>query len=171
MRDVQLRTVAADDATVIAAIYNHYVRETVVTFEEDEVAPADIAARMASVEQAGLPWIVAADAGRVLGYACAGPWRPRSAYRFTTETTVYLAPDATGRGIGSALYAELLARLEARGLHAAIGGIALPNAASVALHEKFGFRQAGILPEVGYKFGRWIDVGYWQRPLSPRGRT
>jgi phosphinothricin acetyltransferase len=103
----------------------------------------------------------------VLGYAKAGEWRARAAYRWTTETGVYLSPDACGRGVGNALYGRLLAVLRAQGFHAAIGGIALPNPASVRLHERLGFTAIGTFPRAGRKFDRWHDVGFWHLPLQP----
>ncbi len=103
--------------------------------------------------------------GRVAGYAYASRWNLRSAYRHTVECTAYLAPDATGRGLGTRLYEELFARLRSLDVHAVIAVIALPNPASVALHERFGLRQAGLFREVGRKFGAWVDVGYWQATL------
>lgn len=160
-----LRAATAADAAAIAAIYNHYVAETVVTFEEVPVSASEFAGRIESVAAAGFPWLVAEQAGRIAGYAYATKWRDRSAYRFSAEVTVYLAPTDTGRGLGSQLYAELFPMLEARGLHAIMGGITLPNDASVALHEKFGMRKVAHFDEVGFKFDRWLAVGYWQRTL------
>ncbi|HEV8248126.1 MAG TPA: GNAT family N-acetyltransferase, partial [Polyangiaceae bacterium] len=101
-------------------------------------------------------------ASGIVGYAYATRWRTRPAYRFSTEITVYLDPECRRLGIGSRLYEELLAKLQARGVHAAMAGIALPNEASVALHEKFGFSKVAHFKEVGFKFNTWIDVGYWQ---------
>ena len=121
--------------------------------------------RIDEVRSASLPWLIAEEGGQVVGYAYARPWHSRSAYRFSAEIAVYLAADRTGRGIGSQLYDRLFPILQARGIHAAMGGIALPNAASVALHEKFGLRKVAQFQEVGFKFDRWIDVGYWQRRL------
>ena len=166
MTDVTIRPAVETDAAAIAAIYAHYVRETTITFEEDVVTPGDMGARMAAVAAAGLPWLVVSRGPDVYGYAYATPWRPRTAYRFSAETTVYLAHDAVGRGLGTRVYTDLLARLTDLGLHVALGGIALPNAASVALHESCGFRKVAHLSEVGFKFGRWVDVGYWQRALA-----
>lgn len=160
-----IRPASVADADAIASIYNHYVRETVVTFEEEPVSAADMAGRIAEVAATSLPWLVAEQAGSVVGYARATKWRPRSAYRYSVETTIYLAPAHLGNGIGTQLYRELLEQLKHRGLHLAIGGVALPNAASVALHEKLGFRKVAHFGEVGFKFGRWIDVAYWQLPL------
>ena len=160
-----IRLASGADAEALARIYNHYVSETVVTFEEEPVAPGEMARRAAEVLGAGLPWLVAEESEGVVGYAYASQWKGRCAYRFTVETTVYLAPDAVGRGLGPALYVELLERVRALGMHTAIGGIALPNDASVALHEKLGMERVALFREVGFKLGRWIDVGYWQKAL------
>ena len=157
-----VRAVTPADSGAVAAIYNHYVRETVVTFEEEPVAADEMSRRIDEVRAGSLPWFVAERAGAIAGYAYASRWRARSAYRFSSEVTVYLAPEQGRRGIGSALYAELLSALRGSGLHAAIGGIALPNDASVALHEKFGFKKVAHFEQTGFKFNRWIDVGYWQ---------
>jgi phosphinothricin acetyltransferase len=169
-----LRAAEPADAAGIAAIYNHYVAETIVTFEEEPVAPAEMALRIDGVQSIGLPWLVAEEQGReageekarVVGYAYATRWRPRSGYRFSVEVTVYVAPGRGGRGIGSTLYDGLFARLAGCGVHAVIGGIALPNAPSVALHEKLGMRKVAHFEQVGFKLGRWVDVGYWQRVLE-----
>jgi phosphinothricin acetyltransferase len=152
------------DAPRICEIYNYYVRETVVTFEEAPVEDDDMAGRIEEVA-ARFPFLVSERDGKVVGYAYAARWHARSAYRFSVESTIYLAPNAGGRGIGSVLYAALLAELRSLGVHCVIGGIALPNPSSVALHEKFGFRKVGQLDEIGWKFGNWVDVGYWQLVL------
>jgi len=162
--------VAASDAEEIARIYNHYVLETIVTFEEEPVEAPEIARRIVEVAESRLPWLVAERAGAIIGYAYATRWRPRRGYRFSSEVTVYVAPGECGRGVGTTLYVELLAALQAAGdVHAAMGGIALPNDASIALHEKFGFRKVAHFEHAGCKFGRWIDVGYWQRILPDGG--
>jgi L-amino acid N-acyltransferase YncA len=160
-----IRSATAADAEAIATIYNHYVRETAVTFEEETVPSAEMAGRITEVAAASLPWLVTEHAGSVAGYARASKWRPRSAYRYSVETTIYLSPQHVGAGLGGKLYRELLGQLKSRGLHLAIGGIALPNDASVALHEKLGYRKVAHFSEVGFKFGRWIDVAYWQLAL------
>ena len=160
-----IRPATPSDAEAVAGIYNHYVRETVVTFEEEPVTPSEMASRMEDVRSASLPWLVAEIGGQVVGYAYGTRWRPRTGYRFSTEITVYLHPAQSGRGLGSGLYGLLFPILQERGLHAVIGGIALPNPPSVALHEKFGMRQVAHFKETGFKFGRWIDVGYWERTL------
>ncbi|HZW17936.1 MAG TPA: arsinothricin resistance N-acetyltransferase ArsN1 family B [Luteimonas sp.] len=162
-----IRDARAGDAAPVAAIYNHYIARTIVTFELEAVAAGDMCDRIAAVQDDGLPWLVAADAaGAVLGYAYAARWRPRAAYRRSVESSIYLAPQAVGRGIGRCLYPRLIERLRACGLHVVIGGAALPNPASVALHEALGFAKVAHLREVGHKFGRWIDVGYWQLRLE-----
>lgn len=160
-----IRPATPADAAAIAGIYNHYVAHTTITFEEQAVAPEQMAERIAEVGAASLPWLVAEREGQVLGYAYAGRWKARSAYRFSVETSVYLRDGLGRQGVGSALYDALFAELKARGVHAAIGGIALPNDNSVALHEKFGMKKVAHFEQVGFKFGRWIDVGYWQRVL------
>ncbi len=162
---IRIRDALADDAAAIVAIYNHYVLNSTITFEEEAVSGEEMAARIAETNAAGLPWLVAEGEGKLLGYAYASKWKGRCAYRFSVETTVYLDAAVTGRGIGSQLYAALFERLRAAGMHAAIGGVALPNAASVALHEKMGMHKVAQFEQVGFKFKRWIDVGYWQRTL------
>ncbi|WP_111493450.1 GNAT family N-acetyltransferase [Marinobacter bohaiensis] len=161
-----IRPATPDDAEGIVRIYNHYIRDTVITFEEEAITAGTMAKRIESGVNAGFPWLVAEEDGAVLGYAYAGPWHPRYAYRFSVEVTVYLDPDAGGRGLGSQLYESLFEALMGLGVHAVIGLIALPNPASEALHQKFGMTPAGKLHEVGYKFDRWVDVGLWQRTLT-----
>lgn len=129
---VVIRAAGPADAAPIATIYNHYVRETIVTFEEEPVPPEEMARRIAEVQGRGLPWLVADLGGMLVGYAYATPWRSRFGYRFSVEVTVYTAPGQERRGIGSRLYQALLPMLETKGVHAAMGGIALPNDASIA---------------------------------------
>ena len=160
-----MRPCTGADTPAIVAIYNHYVRETVITFEETPVAAEEMAARIAKLVPR-FPWLVAEEDDVIVGYAYAAPWKERSAYRFAVECTIYCAPSHTGRGIGTDLYRALLADLRTRDFHAVIGGVALPNAASVALHEKLGFEKVAQFAEVGYKLGRWVDVAYWQLPLT-----
>jgi L-amino acid N-acyltransferase YncA len=167
MTTLHLRPALPDDAAAIAAIYNHYILTTTISFEEDPVDADEMARRITSVLSANLPYLVAEIDGAVTGYAYATAWRVRPAYRGSVETSVYLRAGAHGAGTGTALYRLLLAQLGARGLHLAIGGIAQPNDASVALHEKLGFEKVAHFKEVGRKFGRWVDVGYWQLLLTP----
>lgn len=163
--DVEIRPATVADAASLARIYKVYVQETTITFEESVLSEADMTARLQEVQGATFPWLVAEQAGKVIGYAYGSKWRDRSAYRFSAEVTVYLEPGLGGRGIGSKLYHDLLPKLRARGIHVAIGGIALPNDASIALHEKFGFKKVAQFYEVGFKFNHWIDVGYWAKIL------
>lgn len=163
---MSIRDAVADDAAAIAAIYNHYVLTTSISFEEQAVTESEMQQRIADIQRGGLPWLVAELDGVLVGYAYATKWRVRHAYRFSVESSVYLAPDMAGKGLGAALYQQLLERLSASGYHLVIGGVALPNAASVALHEKMGFEKVAQFREVGFKFGRWIDVGYWEKVLA-----
>jgi phosphinothricin acetyltransferase len=159
-----LRHCAPSDAAQICDIYNYYVRETVVTFEESAVLEDEMARRIADIT-ARLPWLVWEIEGRILGYAYAASWKGRAAYRHSVESSIYLAKHATGQGLGSRLYEALIADVRQRGLHCVIGGAALPNPASAALHEKLGFSKVAEFREVGFKFGRWIDVAYWELML------
>jgi L-amino acid N-acyltransferase YncA len=158
---VVIRPALAADAEHICRIYNHYVTNTVVTFEEEPVTANDMRSRMAAIVEK-LPWLVLERNGVIAGYAYASPWKARIGYRFTVESSIYLAPDHVGCGFGSALYGALLEALPALDVHCVIGGAALPNPVSIALHEKLGFRQVAHFRQVGRKFGRWIDVAYWQ---------
>ncbi len=167
---IRVRAATPADAEAIAAIYAPHVLVGIASFETEAPDAAGIAARMAASD--GLyPWLVAiADSdegsGEVVAYAYATRFRDRAAYRFVVETTVYVADVAQRRGAGRLVYAALIETLRAQGFTQAIGAIALPNAGSVALHEAIGFRAAGMYHAVGYKHGRWIDVGYWQCALN-----
>lgn len=156
-----IRTADSRDARSVAAIYNHYIEQTVITFEEAPVADGEMARRIESVG-ARYPWLVSEGDDGVDGYAYAAAWQTRSAYRYTVETTIYCDHERLGVGVGRELYTALLDDLRQRELHSAIAGIALPNDASVALHEKLGYRKIAEFHEVGFKLGRWIDVGYWE---------
>ena len=162
----RVRAATPADAEAIAAIYAPHVLAGIASFETEAPDADGIAARMAASD--GMyPWLVAiADSGEVMAYAYATRFRDRAAYRFVVETTVYVAEVAQRRGAGRLVYAALIETLRAQGFTQAIGAIALPNAGSVALHEAIGFRAAGMYHAVGYKFGRWIDVGYWQCALN-----
>jgi len=157
-----IRAPRAGDAAEICRIYNHFVANSTVTFGTEPVSEKEMTAEISAVSEK-FPWVVWEDEGRLLGYAMASEWKSRCAYRFSVETTIYLDPGAAGRGIGTILYQDLLERVAAAGHHSALGGIALPNPASIALHEKLGFVKVGHLREVGWKFDQWIDVGYWQK--------
>jgi len=160
-----IRAATATDAVQVADIYNHFILTSVITFEEEPVASREMARRIVDIQSNGLPWLVAARGEQILGFAYANKWKTRAAYRFSTEVTVYVREGLSRSGIGSQLYAELFSALKSAGVHAVIGGVALPNEASVRLHEKFGFRKVAHFSEVGFKFNRWIDVAYWQLNL------
>jgi len=150
----------------MAQIYEYYVRETVVTFELDDV-PADVmAARALRVQQAGRPWLVIEADGVVQGFAYAAPFRDRTAYEHSVETSVYLDRSALRQGLGRTIYQAVLDRLADSDVHAAVALVALPNTGSEALHERLGFVHTGTLREVGRKFDQWIDVAYWQLTLD-----
>ncbi|QPI48474.1 N-acetyltransferase [Massilia antarctica] len=163
---LNIRDAGVADAAAIVAIYNHYILTTSVSFEEQSVSEEAMARRIADLQEAGLPFLAMTEGDTVIGYAYASKWRVRHAYRFAVESSIYLVPGLGGKGRGSALYQALLARLAQGGIHMVIGGVALPNEASVALHEKLGFRKVAHFSEVGFKFGRWIDVAYWELKLT-----
>ncbi len=156
-----IRSACESDAVAIATIYNHYVEHTPITFEMEAVSNEQMAERILLCLQHPLPWLVFEKESQVIGYCYASPWKSRPAYQHAVEASVYLAPDQTGQGVGSALLSSLILSLQAKRYHTLICGIALPNSASVALHEKFGLKQVAHFQEVGRKFDRWIDVGYW----------
>ncbi|GGE77602.1 arsinothricin resistance N-acetyltransferase ArsN1 family B [Massilia psychrophila] len=162
---MSIRLAKLTDAAAIAAIYNYYVETSTVTFEEQAVEADDMARRVDEVG-ARLPWYVYAREGAVVAFAYATPWRSRSAYRFSVESTVYVAPGFARQGIGSQLYQALIDDLRARGMQVVLGGIAQPNTASVRLHESVGFEKVALFKRVGRKFGQWVDVGYWELQLS-----
>ena len=153
------------DAAAIAAIYRRYVELSRISFEEDAPDADEIVRRMASPIH---PWLIVEDEGRVLGYASTSPMRNRPAYRWSVESGIYLDAPAQGRGLGRRLLSAHLELLERQGFVTVIAGIALPNQASVAVHEKLGFTLSGIERGVGFKLGEWVDVGRWQKELAPR---
>jgi phosphinothricin acetyltransferase len=161
-----IRPATYEDTQSITHIYNHYVENTTVTFEEQVVKRSDMQTRITAITNLGLPWLVYEKASKVIGYAYASQWNTRSAYRNTIEVTIYLSPHCVGKGLGTALYQALFTQLKDDGYHTAIAGITLPNPASINLHEKLGLRKVGHFKQVGYKFGRWLDVGYWQSNLK-----
>jgi L-amino acid N-acyltransferase YncA len=163
--DLDIRPAEACDAGGIAALYNRYVADSIATFELAPVTVQEMRDRIGDVRARGLPWLLARHGEALTGYAYAGPWRARAGYRQAVESSIYLAPQAIGRGIGRRLYTTLIERLHDCDVHTVIGGIALPNPASVALHERMGFVQVAHFREVGSKFGQRVDVGYWQRWL------
>jgi len=153
------------DAAALTDIYNYYILNTVVTFEEQPITALEMSNRITEVTDAELPWLVAEQNHMIVGFAYASKWKGRCAYRYSAEVTIYLSHSMTSNGIGSALYSELFLRLRANSIHVVLGGISLPNDASIALHEKFGMSKAAHFDEVGFKFGNWVDVAYWQGKL------
>ena len=156
-----IRKVTLEDAGEISEIYNHYILNSIATFETIAIGVEEMQNRIRLVQQ-NFPWLVFESDGEILGYAYATEWRARRAYKRTVESTVYLRQDAFNKGIGTKLYKALLKELKKMKVHAVIGGISLPNDASVALHEKFKFEKVAHFKEVGFKFNKWIDVGYWE---------
>ncbi len=159
------REATVADASAICDIYNHYVLGSTITFEEAAVSVEVMRGRIADLAAHRYPWLVCEVEGQVVGYAYASAWRTRPAYRYSVESTIYLTEGQCGRGLGAALYSDLIARARGLGYHRMMGGIALPNEASVTLHERLGFRKVAHFNEVGWKFERWIDVGYWELRL------
>lgn len=161
-----LRLATPADANAVGAIYAPYVEETPISFETAMPSGDEMARRIATT-LARYPWLVWQEgSGGILAYAYAGPYRARAAYDWSADVTVYVARGAERRGIGRRLYTALLALLTAQGFMRAHAGITLPNPASIGLHEALGFRPVGVHPAVGFKLGRWHDVGWWQRPLA-----
>lgn len=162
---MKIRTATLDDAAAVAAIYAPIVQHTATSFEVD---PPDTAEMRARIEKtlATLPWLVAEDnAGAVCGYAYASKHKERAAYQWSVDTSVYIREDMRGQGVGRALYGRLLPLLAELGYCQAFAGVALPNAGSVGLHESQGFMPIGVYRNVGYKMGKWRDVGWWQKAL------
>ena len=164
--DVKIRLATEADAGQMLAIYGPVVRDTVISFEEEPPSLDEFRGRIRTVLER-MPWLVSEIGSQLAGYAYATPFRTRPGYRWTTEWTVYVHPAHHRRGVGRALYTALLACLRAQGYSTAVAVIALPNPASVALHESLGFRRTGTLERIGFKHGRWIDDGVWQLDIQP----
>ena len=162
----RVRPATSADAVACAAIYRPSVEGSAVSFESLAPSPEEMAARISAAHR----WLVAEAEDEVLGYAYAAPWRSRDAYGRTCEVSVYVAADRGGRGIGTLLYGALLPVLARDGFHQAVAGMTLPNPGSVRLHESVGFRHVGVFSEVGWKGGRWHDVGWMQLALADVGR-
>mgnify|MGYP001122913864 CR=1 FL=1 len=161
-----IRTAALADGPALAEIYNWYIANTVITFEEEQVCAGDMAQRIVVADETR-PWLVLEDNSRIIGFACAERWKSRRAYRLARETSVYFDHEHRGMGYGRELYENLINALRQTPIHVLIAGIALPNEQSIALHENLGFEKVGQFREVGLKFGKRIDVGYWQLILKP----
>lgn len=164
----RIRDAVPADLPHLLEIYNHYVANSTVTFDEEPLTLAALRSRFRQAGRLGHPWLVAeSPAGQVLGYATLMPWKEKAAYRFTAEDSIYLGPASTGKGLGAALLAELLVRAKAAGVKEVIAVIADRGAdASIRLHERFGFREIGRMGRVGFKFGRWLGTVLMQRSLK-----
>jgi len=160
-----IRNANISDAAQIVEIYNYYIKDTIITFEEEVIDAFEMEQRMKIVLEK-FPWLVLEENGEIIGFAYASTWKHRVSYRFTVETTVYLNPNVVQKGSGTKLYKALFEALKEYDFHMAIGVISLPNLGSVKLHENFGFEKVGHYSEVGKKFGKWIDVGFWQKKLQ-----
>jgi len=169
MSDFAFRPFAWSDVPAITAIYRHYVDETVITFETEAPTEAVMAGRFGNMLDLGHPVLIAEDAGKVIGYAYASFYRPRAAYRFTCEDSIYLAQDAVGKGIGGKLLTALLDASRAAGFRQMLAVITAERANSIRLHEKHGFRMIGTYEATGYKFDRWLDIVHMQKALEPPG--
>ena len=161
-----IRGVEIRDAANITAIYNYYIRETIITFETEEIDIAEMENRIKKILEAGYPFIVHEENDKITGYAYVGKFRERSAYSESLETSIYLDINEKGRGIGRKLYKRLIELSEEAGVHVLIGVVSYPNLASQRLHESVGFEKAGVLKEVGKKFGKYIDVEFWSYILG-----
>ncbi|MBT2483957.1 MULTISPECIES: GNAT family N-acetyltransferase [unclassified Microbacterium] len=168
MTPVQIRDAEPADLPTITEIHNHAVVHTTAIWNEDAVDVDDRAAWLADRTGRGYPVIVAADETGVVGYASYAQWRPHSGYRHTVEHSVYVRGDQRGRGIGTTVMTAIIERARASGIHVMIGGIESANTASIALHERLGFREVGRMPQVGAKFGRWLDLSMLQLTLDDR---
>jgi L-amino acid N-acyltransferase YncA len=167
-----LREARAGDGPWLQAIYAPHVLEGFGSFKEEPPGAEEMERRRAGVQERGLPYLIAEREGQVLGFAYAGPYRPRTAYRFTVEDSVYVAREAAGQGIGRRLLAEVIARCEAMGMRQMLAVIGdSENRASIRLHERLGFRHAGVFAAVGWKRGRWLDSVLMQRALGPGSQT
>jgi phosphinothricin acetyltransferase len=164
----EIRDARAEDLPDIREIYNHYVRNSVVTFDEDEMTLKEWRLKFAYLVKLDMPFIVAeSPSGQVLGYALVTPWKQKKAYRYTVENSIYLGPASTGKGLGRALLDELLQRSTAAGIKEVIAVIADSGAdASIALHERFGFEEVGRMGKVGFKFNRWLGTVLLQKSLK-----
>ena len=161
---LRVRPTEPADFPHIARLINHYIRNTAVHFGDADVTPEDFEREWRETRDA-YPWVSADLDERFAGYAKAGLWRERAAYRLTVETAIYVEDFARGKGVGKALYTRLLEQCKARGFHVAVAGATLPNDASIRLHESVGFQTVGVFREVGRKFNQWHDVIWWQRVL------
>jgi phosphinothricin acetyltransferase len=159
---MKIRTANLEDAAAIAAIYNFYVESSHSTFETETVNESEMRRRVSEILE-NYPFLVGEENGEIIGYAYAARYKTRAGYRHSVEISVYIKNGIGGKGVGTILYENLFDELKAKPVHAIVAGIALPNEASIRLHEKFGFKKVAHFSEIGFKHGRWIDVGYWEK--------
>jgi phosphinothricin acetyltransferase len=159
-----IRNVTIDDAQELVAIYNYYVTDTIVTFDKESFSIASFENKINDIYP-NFPFLVFEENNEILGYAYGSKWRKKPSYDNTAEITIYIKNGIHGKGIGTKLYYELIQSLKTQNFHTLIGGLTLPNDASIRLHEKFGFKKVAHFKEVGRKFDQWLDVGFWQLTL------
>ncbi|MGG7176885.1 N-acetyltransferase family protein [Clostridium paraputrificum] len=164
-----IRKVVIEDAKAIVDIYNYYILNTNITFEEEKLNQEDMEERIKEKIK-DHPWIVYEEEGQVIGYGYLGEWRSRSAYRFSKESSIYIDVNARGKGVGIKLYSELIKLAVDYGYHAIVAGITIPNDASVGLHEKLGFEKIAEFKEIGFKNNEWLNVAYWQMILDDNNK-
>lgn len=158
---MNIRTATLEDAAQVAEIYNYYIKNTHQTFETEPLTAEEMHRRITEIVEK-YPYLVAEEDGEVFGYAYATQFKLRQAYAYSAEVSIYVKNDAKQKGIGSQLYAKLFDELAESDVHAIVAGISIPNDASIRFHEKLGFLKVAHFREVGYKLGRWVDVGYWE---------
>lgn len=158
---MNIRQVKIEDAAQVAEIYNYYIQNTHHTFETEPLGVDEMQKRIGEITEK-YPYLVAEEDGEIIGYACAARFRLRQAYEYSVEVSIYVKNAAKQKGVGTRLYETLFAELAETDVHIIVAGISLPNDVSVRFHEKFGFTKVARFREIGYKLGRWIDVGYWQ---------
>jgi phosphinothricin acetyltransferase len=150
----------------ICGIYNHYIKHTTISFEENPVSMKEMEARIRDIRSV-YPWLVWEEAGDVIGYAYVDKWKERTAYGFSVEDSIYLKQSHEGQGLGTSLLTRLLEEVKKTNIHAVVAGITLPNERSIALHERMGFTKIAQFKEIGFKLNQWLDVGYWELLLKP----
>jgi phosphinothricin acetyltransferase len=165
---MMIRPVKIADAQGIREIYNYYIVNTAISFEEEPVSASEMESRIRTIT-AKYPWFVREEEGEILAYTYINTWRERAAYRYSAELSMYVQKGREGQGMGSALMARLLEAARQTEIRVLVSGITIPNERSIALHEKFGFRNAALFKGIGFKLGQWLDVGYWELELKRTG--
>ena len=160
-----IRNVTLEDVSAITEIYNYYIKNSVATLEEQTVSESYFKDEIIKVTKE-FPWFVYEVAGEIIGFANANSWKIRSGYKKSAQLMVYLHPEKISNGVGTLLYSAVIDELKEKDIHVIMGGISLPNEASIKLHEKFGFEKVAHYKEIGFKFNNWVDVGYWQLTLK-----